>query len=309
MFAHQVIESLSDMFNRKDFNGDVNYRDKLNTFIIPLLKSSQKFHLGSMDRKRVVNFKDHSEHFIKFKEYMKMPYKYCWIDYRFSCDEERLEGNDIEIPKRGMLVYSDSKLSDELLVFVFNFIKKGTKTPTGEYVEKDIWTPPVLFHKVNPNAEIGKQGAVVKFLDNKLFTDYLLRKQAQDDIADLYILEEFMLLLNSKNIGTVIIEPSKQLNKSRKKRGKQELFTYKMLKVITPNVAGRSNETCNQLNEHNRIHFCRGHFKSYTQDAPLFGKIVGLWWWQAHVRGQNKDGIVMKDYSITTNKECANAIS
>ena len=24
---------------------------------------------------------------------------------------------------------------------------------------------------------------------------------------------------------------------------------------------------------------CRGHFKTYTEDAPLFGKHVGTWWW------------------------------
>jgi len=40
--------------------------------------------------------------------------------------------------------------------------------------------------------------------------------------------------------------------------------------------------------------------KEYTQEHPLFGKLTGLYWWQPHVRGQNKEGIVMKDYAIKT---------
>ncbi len=48
----------------------------------------------------------------------------------------------------------------------------------------------------------------------------------------------------------------------------------------------------------NRIHLCRGHFKRYTKDKPLFGKYVGLWWWQPSVRGRNKEGIIYKDYEL-----------
>jgi hypothetical protein len=49
---------------------------------------------------------------------------------------------------------------------------------------------------------------------------------------------------------------------------------------------------------HNRIHFQLGHFKTYTAEKPLFGHITGRFWWQPHVRGKNKDGIVMKDYVV-----------
>ena len=29
----------------------------------------------------------------------------------------------------------------------------------------------------------------------------------------------------------------------------------------------------------------RRHLKTYTADAPLFGRIVGRYWWQAHMAG------------------------
>jgi len=46
------------------------------------------------------------------------------------------------------------------------------------------------------------------------------------------------------------------------------------------------------------FHFCRGHFKIYTAEKPLFGKYVGTFWWDAHARGSIKTGIVTKDYNV-----------
>ena len=33
---------------------------------------------------------------------------------------------------------------------------------------------------------------------------------------------------------------------------------------------------------------CRGHFKTYTNDHPLFGKIVGTFWWNCQRVGSNR---------------------
>ena len=46
------------------------------------------------------------------------------------------------------------------------------------------------------------------------------------------------------------------------------------------------------------FHFARGHFKTYTEDAPLFGQHVGTWWWEAHTKGSKSAGTIMKDYEV-----------
>lgn len=46
------------------------------------------------------------------------------------------------------------------------------------------------------------------------------------------------------------------------------------------------------------LHMMRGHFKTYTPEAPLFGKRVGTWWWQPGLRGNVEKGIVLKDYAV-----------
>jgi hypothetical protein len=46
------------------------------------------------------------------------------------------------------------------------------------------------------------------------------------------------------------------------------------------------------------MHICRGHFKTYDEDHPLFGKILGTFWWSAHVRGNPAFGFVEKEYAV-----------
>ena len=44
-----------------------------------------------------------------------------------------------------------------------------------------------------------------------------------------------------------------------------------------------------------RLHICRGHFATYSEDRPLLGKYAGRFWVPAHVRGRDLHGTVGKD--------------
>jgi hypothetical protein len=46
------------------------------------------------------------------------------------------------------------------------------------------------------------------------------------------------------------------------------------------------------------LHICRGHFKTFDADAPLFGKHSGTYWWNAQVRGSPAQGEVRKQYDV-----------
>lgn len=46
------------------------------------------------------------------------------------------------------------------------------------------------------------------------------------------------------------------------------------------------------------LHICRGHFVTYTEDKPLFGKYAGTFWKPMHIRGQRSAGVVVKDYEV-----------
>lgn len=48
------------------------------------------------------------------------------------------------------------------------------------------------------------------------------------------------------------------------------------------------------------LHVCRGHFKEFSQEKPLFGRLTGKYWWAPHVRGDAESGVVLKDYRVRT---------
>ncbi len=111
----------------------------------------------------------------------------------------------------------------------------------------------------------------------------------------------FLLFLNTKNITIQIFrKPEDRLNRARERRGKLPLSVYKVL-TIDPNKIRKE-----YLPEHGsastgfdlRHHFCRGHFKSYGENAPLLGKHTGTWFWTPQMRGSKKLGEVHKSYKV-----------
>lgn len=50
------------------------------------------------------------------------------------------------------------------------------------------------------------------------------------------------------------------------------------------------------------LHIVRGHFSTYTEKAPLFGRQVGRFWVPAHVRGDISSGIITSEYMVSSNK-------
>jgi hypothetical protein len=113
------------------------------------------------------------------------------------------------------------------------------------------------------------------------------------------LLSATLMLLNTKNIVAIDNPPPAKLNKKRIKNGKQPMFTYKTLRLQLPaqkrkKGSGPASATDNTT----RLHLCRGHFKNYTVENPLFGRLTGRYWWQPHARGDKTKGVVMKDYKV-----------
>lgn len=126
--------------------------------------------------------------------------------------------------------------------------------------------------------------------------EIILSLQKKRTIFGFFTAIRFLVLLNCKNIGEYELTPPTLEKKLRKK-----IFgiTYKTL-IITKSGKKKKADPSEEdfLFGHNRVHLCRGHFKEYTEDAPLLGKHVGVWWWSSHVRGQNKDGEIRKKYAV-----------
>ena len=293
MFAHQVIEALEKFKKTTQYEEVINVSNEF----IKQINKSQKFHLGDYDDLFTVYEKMIGKALFNGDNTVKMPFKTMWIDWthknhipkpgespttKESVIAENLTDN--------IILYSCFSYSPDLQTWVPFYAYFMTQI--GEKLDKkeeSIWKS---FTSEKPY----KGFTVVRGISNYKGKLMQIAKECSYNIT---MLNLTLKLLNCKNIQTETIKAPEALNKKRRRNGKQEIFDYHVLNVVVPGKKrGYSPET--EPLSHNRVHLCRGHFKEYTSEHPLFGHLTGLYWWQPHVRGQNKSGIVVKDYNVKT---------
>jgi hypothetical protein len=103
-----------------------------------------------------------------------------------------------------------------------------------------------------------------------------------------------MKFLNCKNVIMIDNQDKKELKK-RIRKGKKFYERWKTLQVTGIEI---SQDQKGHQGNFNPLHICRGHFKTFTNEHPLFGRHTGTYWWSDQVRGKREIGIVEKDYSL-----------
>lgn len=302
MYAHSVIEDLKWQSQR------YSSRATLHRALISSIEKSQKFHFGSIEGlDGITNQKEGDAMFMNDPSSIKLPYDLCWFDWcvELPCEQEvrgELKG------LRKTIVTGEAVLVARVTDTVFQVVAFSRY---AEWQNKWGMNPVsgVVFiggshykdnAQIQKRLNLGKCDRAINLLPIPVYDidDYVAKVGTVELTCNLQYMETSIKILNCKNISTEIIKPSDALNKKRRKNGKQELFDYYVLNVSVPSRRDQSYRNKSEPSSHNRIHLCRGHFKEYTEEHPLFGKLTGLYWWQPHVRGQNKEGIVMKDYKV-----------
>lgn len=111
-------------------------------------------------------------------------------------------------------------------------------------------------------------------------------------------------VLSTRNtyLDGVYPEGIEKRNRKRHKSGKPLLEKYHVLKFCPGKVASKntSGVGIGQNLGSMPVHLCRGHFMHYTPERPMFGRsgLYGRFWVQSHVRGNKKNGVVVKDYEV-----------
>lgn len=98
------------------------------------------------------------------------------------------------------------------------------------------------------------------------------------------------------DVGEDSVHPDVQ--KKRRKTGKNPGMTFKTLEIEPFRKQVRTESSEGESDVERAFHICRGHFKEYTEDAPLFGKHTGKFWVPQHTRGSKDAGEVKKDYRV-----------
>jgi hypothetical protein len=271
MFAHQVADDLL-----KD--GDMYLKPGRVETTIYFIRKAQHFHFGVVED--MLGFCDKYAGlpmFIGPLGGVKLPYRVCWFDY--VVNSKSIQGD--QGGKFAILITETEDAMWEVSTFTFFQKRKG-------------WSMDPAVFMIDPATGITRNGGVWKSYEqfgnyDNMMARYYTRLAQQN----LGALNGSLLFLSCKNIEKQLVLPSEPLNRKRKASGKTSLFSYHIL-ILKPTTQRQKS-----LPQHlwtNRIHLRMGHFKSYTEENPLFGRVVGRFWWQPCVAGRNKKGIVVKEY-------------
>jgi hypothetical protein len=107
-------------------------------------------------------------------------------------------------------------------------------------------------------------------------------------------------LMHCRNVEIRTVEPDSGASRAHRRRHRHRLVRYQVLDIEPMrrilDRAGATDPTAGGLRR--ALTICRGHFKTFSPDAPLFGKHTGQFWWAPHIRGNPDAGIVVNDYRV-----------
>lgn len=104
--------------------------------------------------------------------------------------------------------------------------------------------------------------------------------------------------MHCKNVSTNAVDPDQNLNRVRRKAGLKPFLRYHTINIEPMKTILRTEGGIEANGLKKALHICRGHFSTYTEDRPLFGKHSGTFWVPSHVRGSANEGVIISDYNI-----------
>ena len=110
-------------------------------------------------------------------------------------------------------------------------------------------------------------------------------------------------LLHCKNIQTEDMSISRQQRRQYEQKTGLPINIVKTLVLKPMGTHGGGDSGLVRSPGLLRYHLMRGHFKEYSEDAPLFGKYTGRYWWGSAMRGNPNRGRVEKEYQVKPPQE------
>jgi len=109
-----------------------------------------------------------------------------------------------------------------------------------------------------------------------------------------------LLFMHCKNVARIEHVPPPKLAKRNLERGKPFMLKYQTLEIEPLKQILKTEGKIDSVGLERALHICRGHFAHYDESGKgLFGRgQFGDFWIPAHVRGTEKTGVVISDYSV-----------
>ena len=105
-------------------------------------------------------------------------------------------------------------------------------------------------------------------------------------------------LMHCRNVSLRTVQPAQSVSRKAQRRRGHPLLRYQVLEISPMRRILDTEGAATTKGLGHALHICRGHFKTYTREAPLFGKHVGRYWWPDVARGTPARGAVTSDYRV-----------
>jgi hypothetical protein len=233
-------------------------------------------------------------------QYLATPFTICWFDFVNDIVDNAVKTGYLIISVRHdlLLLYTTYNIGEEWVLTPYRWVIAINKSFSEIQLSK---TENLTLRRFGVDfSELNESKVNIAVYEMKNGLRMKMSKESEKVV--LATLNFFLYLFSCKNISTKTHHPPKRLNKKRIKSGRPPVIQHKTLQITLPSNALRSTS-----NKHASgimpFHLCRGHFKTYTKEKPLFGHIVGRYWWQPQARGRKKVGVVTKDYDVKADPE------
>lgn len=275
MYKHKILETLSAFIRKAQEKDDKNVLNAM----YETVSKSQEFYIGDISS-QFNQIKKGRDLYLKNRilnietENVKMPYNNILLDFSIknTCREE------VQI--------------SYLLVKHNNGYYGGVFRRDGKLFGPEVCAVRII-------NSIPKIIILAKNADESAVSDAEITVSAATFYA-----QQVLKIISAKNVFFEFQEPEGMAarNRKRKKKGQHLLEKYHVLKFCPGGIAKKkaNGEGIGVNLGTMPVHLCRGHFKVFTAEKPLLGKWAGVFWWQPQVRGNKKNGVVVKDYELVT---------
>lgn len=306
MYSHKLVEDLE--YTKKIILSNAKKSGFLPEQVLPdfyklldSIKNSEKYHFGLIE-----NIENISTNQTKYfcEEYgvnIRLPFKNCWFDY-YDKNNQKFGFSLAELTSGCMMVdfYIEEATGNQKIFVpnpyrVFIGIENDVENSVMAEINRAGYLQNSLaYREVNPNLVLTWGDS--NFDKNKMLNPFLFKeptepKEFLDEIlSNLKRLNACLMLLNCKNVQTKTIPASAKLNKKRKKIGKPQISDHHIILVNLSGVIQKREGGYTKTGQ--PVSIRAGHFKTYTKEKPLFGRMVGRYWWQPIAKGDPRENVV-----------------
>lgn len=222
---------------------------------------------------------------------LRLPYRAMWVEHGTHRNESQqagiLDAGWVLIeyppgsPGRPDLEYREDPHPDQYLIVAYLFNK------TGHLNQHGVWT------------WVTKDGewvtSLLDFPENSVFIRGLGVDAARDELTAMH--KPVMLAVGLANCKNIAVDDMATRKERKSRRASKQRFSGTEYKVIRlPGAPSNRIDGNVPTNRESRLHTVRGHFKTYTDENPLFGRLTGTWWWPPTARGNKKNGEIISSY-------------